>query len=212
LEAVMLFVLPSSKRQSKTGNQVWMPREESKKLLECFGVGGYALPLYRRFKNGFWDGLEFWVLPPPVQKRIVENSLILCPLLGLARVDEPIPHYSFGWGDECNGVKVKEYWQIKERTRETLKDKEVVLFVGKRELALLDTSLARRVVRFEYYRKGKKLKNDQRHKAYTLRYIAEWNLKLEDFNRINFFDYKVADVVEKGKSMIFILHGEGRYI
>ena len=42
-------------------------------------------------------------------------------------------------------------------------------------------------------------------------YIAEKELQLSELHRINFFDYKVEDIREKGKHIYVILRSEGRY-
>ncbi|MEZ0360709.1 MAG: hypothetical protein ABWK04_02245 [Hydrogenobacter sp.] len=218
----MYYVLPSSKRQSrlKAGQYIGTFEErfahlhqKAERLIRCFGVYGEPLPLWRRFKNRFWDSLEYWVLPPAVQKRINDRSLVLSPLFGIASVESPIPEYHFGWEDICEGVKVKDYWiqDIKNLTRKLFEGKKVVLFVGK-ETALLELSTAERVITFEYYRGEKKVRNPMRHRAFTLRYIAEMDLALEDFSKINFYDYSVNDVIQKGKKILFVLRSEGRYI
>lgn len=218
----MYYVLPSSKKQSKlkAGQHVGTfegrfahLHQKAERLMRCFDVYGEPLPLWRRFKNRFWESLEYWVLPPAVQKRINDRSIVLSPLFGIASVESPIPEYHFGWEDTCEGVKVKDYWikDIKNLTRKLFEGKKVVLFVGK-ETALLELSTAERVITFEYYRGEKKVRNPMRHKAFTLRYIAEMDLALEDFSKINFYDYSVNDVIQKGKKILFVLRSEGRYI
>lgn len=216
----MFYILPSSKKQSNMkGSQQSMPHTgffetKAQKLVRCFRVGEDLLPVFRRFKNAFWESLEYWVLPPAVQKRIKERSLVLSPLLGIALIDSPVPNYNFGWEDECEGVKLRDFWvqDIKNLTKKLLEDKVVMLFVGKKEASLLDLSTADKVITFEYYRANKKVKNPMPHRAYTLRYIAEKNLNISDLFKINFYDYTVESIQEKGRYINVLLKSEGRYI
>ncbi|MGC8853091.1 MAG: hypothetical protein ACP5P0_05755 [Hydrogenobacter sp.] len=67
---------------------------KAKELMHCFNVKEEFLPLFLRYKNKFWDSLEYWVLPPAVQARIKERSVVLSPLLGLASVESLAPAYS----------------------------------------------------------------------------------------------------------------------
>jgi cytoplasmic iron level regulating protein YaaA (DUF328/UPF0246 family) len=88
----------------------------------------------------------------------------------------------------------------------------VVPLVGSQEERLLDLGTAHKVVRFFFYKKGQKVINPQPHRAYLLRYIAEKRLSLEELLRLNFYDYKVKDIEEKGRLIRVIVEGQGAYI
>ncbi|WP_448588322.1 peroxide stress protein YaaA [Thermocrinis sp.] len=222
----MLFLLGSSKVQSRIklresftgGIEVYPFQELTPKraeLINYFDVSMEELsPVWRRFKNSFWDSLEFWVLPPPVQSFIQEFSLVLSPLLGLIKVDSPIPYAPLSWEEKCKGVKLKDWWkgELKAYCQKLFQGQTVVSLLGKREEELLSFKSASQVVKFEFYKKGKKVMNPQRHRAYALRYIAEKRLSVEEFHRINFYDYRVKDVKKTKKTIYLILEGEGAYL
>jgi len=172
------------------------------------------LPVWRRFKNSFWDSLEFWVLPPPVQSFIAQRSFVLSPLLGLVDINSPMPYAPISWQESCNGKKPKDLWKDSLKNLcKTIFDGETVLsFLGKEEEKLLDFRPSAQVIRFVFYKKGKKVINTQRHRAYVLRYIAEKGLNPEELHRINFYDYRVKEMVKKGKTLYVIFEGEGAYI
>jgi cytoplasmic iron level regulating protein YaaA (DUF328/UPF0246 family) len=135
-------------------------------------------------------------------------------LFGLLRVDTPIPYAEYSWEDHCQGSRLKDWWKepLKQISKELLKDQVVVPLVGRREEGLLDLGTAHKVVRFFFYKKGQKVINPQPHRAYLLRYIAEKRLNLEEFSKINFYDYRVKDIEEKGKLIRVIVEGQGAYI
>ncbi|MGB9874159.1 MAG: hypothetical protein ACPLRS_04230 [Hydrogenobacter sp.] len=215
-------MLPSSKKQSKMKGSYQEFSDErfaqlypkAKELMRCFNVKEEFLPLFLRYKNKFWDSLEYWVLPPPVQARIKDRSVVLSPLFGFASVESPMPEYVLDWKSICQGKTLKEYWKedIKRLSRELFEGKTVFLFVGKQEESLLDLSTASQIVAFEYYRAKQKVKNPLPHRAYTLRYIAERDLSLDELFKINFYDYRVEKVERKGKRLKVLLRSEGRYI
>lgn len=218
----MFYVLPSSKKQSKMkgsyqefiGRRFAQLYPKTKELMRCFNVKEEFLPLFLRYKNRFWDSLEYWVLPPLVQARIKDRSVVLNPLLGLASVESPMPEYVLDWKSTCQGKTLKEYWKedIKRLSKELFEGKTVFLFVGRQEESLLDLSTASEVVVFEYYKAKQKVKKPLTHRAYTLRYIAEKDLSLDELFKINFYDYKVEKVERKGKRLKVFLRSEGRYI
>jgi len=218
----VFYVLPSSKKQSKMKGSYQDYKDErfaslypkAKELMRCFDVKEEFLPLFLRYKNKFWDSLEYWVLPPAVQARIKERSVVLSPLLGLASVESPMPAYSLDWKSICQGKTLREYWKedIKKLSRELFEGKTVFLFVGKQEESLLDLSTASQIVVFEYYKAQQKVKNPLPHRAYTLRYIAERDLSLDELSKINFYDYKVEKIESSGKKIKVLLRSEGRYI
>jgi cytoplasmic iron level regulating protein YaaA (DUF328/UPF0246 family) len=55
-------------------------------------------------------------------------------------------------------------------------------------------------------------RSPQSHRAYLLRYIAEKSLSLEELSRLNFYDYKVKEIEEKGRLIKVIVEGQGAYI
>lgn len=71
--------------------------------------------------------------------------------------------------------------------------------------------MAEKLVSFQYYRKGKIVNNPAKHYAYTLRYIAEKGLSPFELFRINFYDYRVESVEDRGKKVIVKLMSEGGY-
>jgi cytoplasmic iron level regulating protein YaaA (DUF328/UPF0246 family) len=220
------FILPWSKRQSKiklrekypVGLEVYPFEGLNPKRIEvinCLGINmEEPLPLWRRLKGRFWESLEFWVLPPPVQEFIVERAVVLSPLFGLLRVDTPIPYAEHSWEDHCQGSKLKDWWKesLKQTSRELFKDQVLVLLVGRQEEGLLDLGTAQKVVRFFFYKKGQKVINPQPHRAYLLRSIAEKRLSLEELSKINFYDYRVKDIEEEGRLIRVIVEGQGAYI
>ncbi|MFN3871089.1 MAG: peroxide stress protein YaaA, partial [Aquificaceae bacterium] len=169
--------------------------------------------LYRRFGNSFWENLELWVMPPAVIKYIVDNSWVLSPIYGLIKADACVPYAPIGWEELYQEKKLFNFWKnhIRNLSERLLKGKWLIPFVSKRYLSLFDTSFAEGIVRFEYYRRDEKVKNPQKHYAYTLRYIAEKNVDLSQLHKINFYDYKVHEVVDKEEEKIIILKSEGKY-
>ncbi len=221
----MYYLLPSSGRQSKVRLKLQSSNSQGlhfphfeylrRELLQCAKVDTDLppLPVWRRFKNAFWDSLEFWILPPPVQKRIEEHSMVLSPLYGLLGLSDLIPYYSLRWEDSCNGRSPKKIWKpiLKQESKELFKGRVVFNFLGGEE-SLLDFSTAERVVEFEFYRKGLKVRGSSKHRAYVLRYIAERGTDLKELHRINFYDYVVRKMKEKGNRLRVIMEAEGRYI
>ncbi|ADC89870.1 conserved hypothetical protein [Thermocrinis albus DSM 14484] len=185
------------------------------KMMECTHANmDNLLPVWRRYKGPFWESLEFWVLPPPVQKRLAERSVVMSPLLGLVHIDTPIPYAPIGWKDVCNGKRVGELWRsyIRELTKEIFSDQVVFSFLGREEEKLVDLSKAKLVVRFIYRKKGRVVTNSQPHRAFTLRYIEEKNLSPDHLEKINFYDYRVTHKELRDNVLTVILESEGRYI
>lgn len=221
----MYYLLPSSLKQSRLRLNVGSKKSWSvgldefdsikSALAKCASLDESAplLPVWRRFKGPFWDSLEFWALPQAVQERIESFALVLSPLYGFLSIWSSIPLYRLGWDSFCNGKRVKELWKplLKEKSREIFKDKVLFDFLGA-ESSLLDFSTAKKVVRFEFYRKDRKVRSNAKHRAYTLRYIAERNLNTSQLASINFYDYKVEDVAEDGNRTVVKIRGEGKYI
>ncbi len=221
----MYYLLPSSLKQSKLKLRFENEDEQSvsfdefepirKTLIKCafLDKSAHLLPVWRRFKGPFWDSLEFWVLPPVVQKRIEKHSLVLSPLYGFLSISNLIPLYKLKWESLCYEKKVKELWRpvLKEKSREIFRDKVIFNFLGN-ESRLLDFSTTRKTVEFEFYRKDKKVKSNARHKAYVLRYIAERDLDISQLDKINFYDYKVESILEEKNTIKVTMKSEGRYI
>ena len=149
-----------------------------------------------------------------MQEFIVESLVVLSPLFGLLKVDTPIPYAEHSWENNCKGSKLKDWWKesLKQTSRELFKDQVVVPPVGRREEGLLDLRTVYKIVRFFFYKKGQKVINLQPHRAYLLRYIAEKRLSLEEFSKINFYDYRVKDIEEKGRLIRVMVEGQGAYI
>ncbi len=220
----MLYVLPSSSVQSNIVgtlevydvkfNSFIQLNQKRKETIEYFNLTCPCIPVWRRFKNKFWDHLQYWILPESVKEHIKVRSVVLSPAFGLLSVEDSIPRYSLTWSHLHKGIRLKEYWKedIRKTTRELFENMNVLLFVGKGEIPLLDTSKAKRIVLFEYYRKDKKVKNSLTHRAYTLRYIAEKGIDMEGLHRINFYDYSVSSIVQKGKLIKVVLKSSGEYI
>ncbi|MFN3813888.1 MAG: hypothetical protein ACK4SM_04620 [Aquificaceae bacterium] len=220
----MLYVLPSSSVQSnivgtleghdaKFNNFIQL-NQKRKEILGYFNLTCPCISLWRRFKNRFWDHLQYWVLPKSVKEHIKVRSIVLSPAFGILSVEDTIPRYSLTWNHFYKGVRLKEYWKkdIREITKVFFESMNVLLFVGKSEMPLVDTSRAKNVVIFEYYRKDKKVKNPLPHRAYTLRYIAERGIDMDGLYRINFYNYSVYNIVQKDKLIRVVLKSPGEYI
>ncbi|MGK0689459.1 MAG: peroxide stress protein YaaA [Aquificaceae bacterium] len=217
---MFLFILPYSKKQHRINLRDCdsayglLEFEPFSRLLEkAFSQDSFIAPLYRRFGGPFWKSLEMWVMPPKVMEYINENSYVLSPIYGLVKPKACMPYAPIGWKDVYEGKSLFDFWKphIKNVSQRLLNGKVVFPFISKEYLSLFDLSNVEKVVSFEYYRKDKKVMNPAKHHAYTLRYIAEKELKLSELHRINFYDYKVEDIREKGKHIYVILRSEGRY-
>ncbi|RMH00566.1 MAG: peroxide stress protein YaaA [Aquificota bacterium] len=220
---MLLFILPYSKRQSRLKvkdcgeNRFAFPEVEplAVKVEESFLKGEkHLLPAWKRFKSVFWESLEFWVLPPPVAQFIDEHSLVFSPVYGLLKPSSCIPYLPVDWKESYEGKSLFAFWKehLKALSPKLLEGKTLFLFAGARERSLLDLKEAERLVSFEYYRKDQKVKNPAKHWAYTLRYIAEKGIDMDSLHRINFYDYKVEDIQEKGKRFLVRMRSEGRYV
>lgn len=170
-------------------------------------------PLYRRFGGPFWESLELWVLPPPVVNYIRENSWVLSPIYGLLKPTTCIPYATASWQTTFEGKRLIDFWKthIRNLSRKLLEGKMLVPFVGGRYLRLFDLKAPMGVLRFEYYKRDKKVRNLAKHYAYTLRYIVEKGVSLSSLERINFYDYRVESVEQRGKDIVVVLRSEGRY-
>lgn len=176
--------------------------------------GDELLPVWKRFKSPFWESLEFWVLPPPVAQFIDEHSLVPSPVYGILKPSSCIPYLPISWQEGYEGKSLYTFWKehLRPLSSRLFEDKTVFLFAGKKELSLFDLRKAKRLVKFTYYRKDQKVKNPSKHWAYTLRYIGEKRLELDSLHKINFYDYKVERIEEKGILLEVVMRGEGGYI
>ena len=218
---MFLFLLPYSRLQRKL---VFKNCDDSRFTLEEFEplarsiekefVKDYSLaPLYRRFRNVFWESLELWVLPPPVVRYIEENSWVLSPLYGLVKPTACIPFAPVSWKEFYGEKTLMDFWKehIRNLSKKLLSEKVVVSFVGKPYEKLFDLKHAKGFLSVEYYRKDQRVKLPYKHYAYTLRYIAEKNLSLSELEKINFYDYKVESVKSLCNKTLVVMRSEGRY-
>ena len=222
-----LFLLPRGKQQSRMDlikedlknllptMSFPMLNQLRKHLIEHFKVKTSPLaPAYRRYKSKFWEELSFWALPKKVQEEISERSLILSPLFGLIKPEDPLPVYEVTWKDYYGLKTLKAFWRehLSALWEKTVSGEVLYDFSSYDEKGIVDTDRARKIVRFVYIRKGKKVINSLPHRAYTLRYIVEKGLSEKDLGKINFLDYEVREIKEEGKLVTVILESEGKYI
>ncbi len=226
---MILYLLPSERKQSSMdlvkedffevlpGLSFPFLNTYRKEVAEYFGVPrSPLLPLWRRYRGAFWDSLEFWCLPPEVQKKLEERGVVISPLLGLARPSDLAPRYSFSFSDKVGKRSLASYWRpvLRSLFPDVARESSLIMsFVSREEENLLGIPGDKTLVRFEYYRKGKKVTSSRAHRAYTLRYILEKEVeRVEDLGRINFYDYTVREIKEEGNTLRVILEGEGNYI
>ncbi|MDW8033194.1 MAG: peroxide stress protein YaaA [Aquificaceae bacterium] len=218
---MFLFILPYSKKQCPVSFRVCNSErfnlaefEPFARLLEkSFSEDGSLAPLYRRFSGPFWDSLELWVMPPKVMEYVRENSFVLSPLYGLVKPTACIPYAPIGWQELYQGKTLFDFWKehIKKLSSKLFKDKVLVPLVPKEHLSFFDLKVVEKVVSFQYYKKGKRVKNPAKHYAYTLRYIAEKGLSPSELFKINFYDYGVESVEDRGRRVFVNLRSEGGY-
>ena len=227
---MILYLLPSERQQSSMDLvkedyfNIWEDKEKNRfsflnpyreKLIKAFKVKtNPLLPAWRRYKGKFWDSLEFWCLPGKVQQDIIDKGIIVSPLFGLLGVSDLIPKYAVEFSDVYGGKTLKTFWKeiLKEHTRKLLDGALIFDFLTSEQREVVNFPENVKIVRFEYLKKGKNVVNPMPHRAYTLRYIAERNLGEEGLEKINFYDYKVKGVKEKGNVINVIMEGEGKYI
>ncbi len=220
---MVFYLLPWSRHQSSVslagegweGSRFDVLNPLRKELIKNFGVRTSSLaPAWRRYRGRFWDELSLWALPSKVQKHIEERGLVPSPLFGFLGAGDLVPRYDLHWKTKYEGRSLRDFW------RDHLKSLFRSLFEGALLIDLLsyedrkvftfpESSL--RVV-FEYYRRDRRVINTLPHRAYTLRYMVEKGVGLEDLERINFLDYRVKEVREEGKVLKVVLQSEGRYV
>lgn len=218
---MFLFLLPYSPVQKKLAvrdcSEDRFSLEEfeplARSLEKRFVRDATLAPLHRRFGGPFWESLELWILPPPVVNYIREHAWVLSPLYGLLKPTACIPYAVVSWQTTFEGKELIDFWKphIRNISRKILEESLLVPFVGSRYLRLFNLKAPKGVLRFEYYRRDKRVINPAKHYAYTLRYIAEKGVSVSDLERINFYDYRVESVEQKGRDMVVVLRSEGRY-
>ncbi len=219
------FLLPWSVRQSKINTLSRDLREVEFRfgeldplrwsLISEFGVKTRPLaPVWRRYKGRFWEELCVWALPGRVVKEIEEKGLVLSPLFGLLGAGDLIPEYGVRWEWTFNGSDLFSFWRrhLEGVIGDLLRGSVVFDFAGSRERSLIKFPEDCIRVCFEYYRAGKRVRNSLPHRAYTLRYIVEMDVGLDDLERINFLDYRVKDISQDRNTIRVIMEGEGKYI
>jgi len=224
-----LFLLPWSKKHSnmdlvkedlfevwKTrGNRFSLLNPIREDLIRTFKVETTPLaPVWRRYRGRFWEELSFWALPARVQREIEEKGIVPSPLFGLLGAGDLIPKYDLNWKTEFGGGTLQRFWKerLEDLIPKALGEEVVFDFLSSEDRRVFTFPEGCRRVVFEYYRKDKRVINTLAHRAYTLRYIVEMGVGLEDLHRINFLDYKVENVLEEEGKIKVVFRSEGKYI
>lgn len=227
---MIFYLLPSERKQSsmdlvkddyfniredKEKNRFTFLNPHREKLLKEFKIPtSPLLPAWRRYKGKFWDSLEFWCLPSKVQQDIVDKGIIISPLFGMLAVSDLIPAYAVNFNDTYKGKTLKSFWKeiLPNYVERILSGGLIFDFLTSEQREVIGFPKNAKIVRFEYLKRGKKVVNPMPHRAYTLRYIAEKRVNEENLEKINFYDYKVKEVLQEGNTIKVILEGEGKYI
>ncbi len=224
-----LFLLPWSGKHSnmdlvkkdlfevwkEEGNRFDLLNPVREDLIRSFQVQTSPLaPVWRRYKGRFWEELSFWALPSRVQREIEEKAIVPSPLFGILGAGDLIPKYDLDWKTKFKGKTLQSFW--KDRLEDLLPkimDNEILFdFLSSEDRKVFTFPEGIKRVLFEYYRKDKRVINTLPHRAYTLRYIVEMGVNLEDLHRINFLDYKVEEIKEEGSITRVLMRSEGKYI
>ncbi len=221
------YLLPWSSAQSSAGTvrgrlrDVWGNHRFSElnplreKILTAFPQGETVLaPPWRRYRGRFWEELSAWALPGRVLRDIEERGIVLSPLFGLLSAGDPVPRYALRWEDRYGGTTLRTLWRkaLRPVLCELFDSVTVFDFLSSRERSLLFFPPGTRRVTFTFYRGEKRVINDLPHRAYTLRYIAERSLSVDSLNKINFLDYSVEDMEERGSELRVVIRGGGAYL
>ncbi len=221
------YLLPWSRKQSSVSTldadlrEVWdrhafaelNPLRE--RLIEHFGLTTSPLaPAWRRYSGRFWEELSAWALPGRVREEIERRGILFSPLFGLLSAGDPVPRYSLRWEDGCGGVSLRNLWTLALRpVLCDLFDSTVLYdFLSSRDRRLLFVPQNTLRVSFLFYRRDRRVLNDLPHRAYTLRFMVERSLDLHSLDRINFLDYSVSEVRERGRELVVVLRGGGAYL
>jgi len=217
-----LFLLPWSGKHSsidtvrkdffEVQNRFYILNPLREMLVRTFRIETAPLaPVWRRYRGRFWEELSVWALPLRVQRRLEEFGVVPSPLFGLLGAGDLIPKYPLDWRTEFEGRRLQRFW--KERLEDLLpKDETLFDFLREEDRNVLTFPKGCRRVVFEYYRKDRRVINALPHKAYTLRYILEMDVGLEDLHRINFLDYRVEKIEDREEEIKVVLRSEGKYI
>ncbi len=225
-----IYLLPWSRVQSRMDmvrkdlSEVWRegignrfpelnPLREA--LIRELGVGTTPLaPAFRRYKGRFWEELSFWALPRRVQEEIERGGVIPSPLMGLVGISDLLPTYGLDWRTTFREESLRSFWRshLEELVRRLFEGAVLWDFLSTEDRRVIPFPENTRRVTFTYYRGNKRVINTLPHRAYTLRYILEMKVGLEDIGRINFLDYKVEEVEEKEGLIRVKMRSEGRYI
>ncbi|MDQ7039268.1 MAG: peroxide stress protein YaaA [Aquificota bacterium] len=222
---MVFFLLPWSSRQSRintVNRDLWEVENRfrgldplRRSLISEFGVKTKPLaPVWRRYRGKFWEELCLWALPGRVVSEIEEKGLVLSPLFGVLGVGDAIPEYPVRWEWKFNGSDLLSFWRrhLEGVIGDLLRGSVVFDFAGSRERSVIKLPEDCIRVLFEYYRAGNRVRNSLAHRAYTLRYIVEMGVGLDDLGRINFLDYRVKEISQNGNTVKVVMEGEGRYI
>ncbi len=225
-----IYLLPPSSKQSsmdlvkKDLFEVWKEENNNKflflnpereELIKSFGIKTYPLlPAWRRYRGSFWDNLHMWALPSAVQRRIVDRGLIPSPLFGLLSPSDLICPYGVDFKDRFEGVSLKRFWKDKLHNlfNRIFEGKLVLDLLNETQRSVVSFPQNCKVVRFKYVRAGKRVVNPLPHRAYTLRYVVEKEVNIDNLDKVNFLDYKVTHLKEHDEAIEVIMEGEGRYI
>ncbi|NPA33284.1 MAG: hypothetical protein GXO04_06625, partial [Aquificae bacterium] len=136
------------------------------------------------------------------------------PMFGALKPSDLIFRYSVTFADRIGEKTLKAFWKenLKNLSEKLLSGAIVYDFLTKDQRQTLTYPESATVVRFDFFKGDKRVVNPMPHRAYTLRYIAERGLSLDEIDKINFYDYKVVSTQRRGNEILVILRGEGKYL
>ncbi|GAB6078748.1 peroxide stress protein YaaA [Hydrogenobaculum acidophilum] len=179
-------------------------RKEAFKLLKAKKPkeGG---PLWRIYKDKFWEGLHMHVMPKAVKERIFERTIVLHPIMGMLSPEDKVCK----WEVSCQ-YKNMSFWKEDISNYISNDDFLVFNFLPASFEKLLPKNI--KLVSFKYTIKDRPMKDSSLAKAYTMRYIVEKDItSVEAFKKINFLDFVVSDVKEEGQNIVVHMISEGKY-
>lgn len=226
---MVLYLLPWSRKKSRMDlikkdlSEVWKeggnrfpelnPLREA--LIRHFGVKTSPLaPAFRRYKGKFWEELSFWALPSRVQEEIAQRGILFSPLLGMLSPQDPVPIYDLNWKTPYEGKTLRDFWKVHLEGIQSKLFKDAIFFdfLTSEDRKVFSPPKGTQRIIFEYYRRDRRVINSLPHRAYTLRYIVEMKVGIENLERINFLDYRVKGIAKEGNTLKVILQSEGKYI